>query len=105
MSTFYFFQVFLFLFNIQIFMSTNNIYQSFPDLPSNAVYFATYEAFQDLIKEKFPNMQMEVLSAIFSGGMSGIAYWVVGMPPDVLKSRLQTGALKDFCFSYISELL
>ncbi|CAD6996903.1 unnamed protein product [Ceratitis capitata] len=35
-------------------------------------------------------MHMEVLSAIVSGGMAGIAYWVVGMPPDVLKSRLQT---------------
>lgn len=46
-------------------------------------------------------MQMELLSAIFSGGMSGIAYWVVGMPPDVLKSRLQTGALKYIYSSHI----
>lgn len=62
-------------------------------MPANAIYFATYEAFQDFIKQTFPQMHMEVLSAIVSGGMAGIAYWVVGMPPDVLKSRLQTGAL------------
>ncbi|XP_036321471.1 congested-like trachea protein [Rhagoletis pomonella] len=60
------------------------------DVPANAVYFATYEALQDLIKQKLPDLHMEVLTAIFAGGMAGITYWIVGMPPDVLKSRLQT---------------
>ena len=28
---------------------------------------------------------------IFAGGMAGIFNWIVAIPPDVLKSRLQTG--------------
>lgn len=32
-----------------------------------------------------------MLTTIFAGGMAGISNWVIGMPPDVLKSRLQTG--------------
>ncbi|XP_054742366.1 congested-like trachea protein isoform X2 [Anastrepha obliqua] len=60
------------------------------DLPANALYFFTYEALQDFVKLKFPQLHSDVLSAIFAGGMAGISYWIVGMPPDVLKSRLQT---------------
>lgn len=31
-----------------------------------------------------------LLGTIFAGGSAGIANWTVGMPADVLKSRLQT---------------
>lgn len=34
-----------------------------------------------------------LLGTIFAGGSAGIANWVVAMPADVLKSRLQTGIL------------
>lgn len=29
---------------------------------------------------------------IAGGSAAGISYWIIGMPPDVLKSRLQTAA-------------
>ena len=32
-----------------------------------------------------------ILQTIIAGGFAGIANWIVGMPPDVLKSRLQSG--------------
>lgn len=30
---------------------------------------------------------------LFAGGLAGIFNWVVAIPPDVLKSRFQTGEL------------
>jgi len=30
---------------------------------------------------------------LFAGGSAGIVNWLVAIPPDVLKSRLQTGAV------------
>lgn len=58
------------------------------DIPASGMYFLAYEAIQDYIKngEKAPS----ILGTILAGGAAGIAYWIVGMPPDVLKSRLQT---------------
>ena len=32
----------------------------------------------------------EKMSMLMSGGVAGIAFWTVGMPADVMKSRLQT---------------
>jgi len=35
--------------------------------------------------------KLSLLATIVAGGFAGIANWLVGMPPDILKSRLQTG--------------
>ena len=35
--------------------------------------------------------QLSIGKTIFAGGMAGIFFWIVAIPPDVLKSRLQTG--------------
>jgi len=35
--------------------------------------------------------KLSLLATITAGGFAGIANWLVGMPPDILKSRLQTG--------------
>ena len=59
------------------------------DVPGNGVYFLTYES----LKEKFAsnnNPKLDALGTLFAGGMSGLLFWVVAIPPDVLKSRLQT---------------
>lgn len=37
-----------------------------------------------------PN-ELSVPSVLFAGGMAGIFNWAVAIPPDVLKSRFQTG--------------
>lgn len=34
--------------------------------------------------------QLSVGKTLFAGGMAGIFNWMVALPPDVLKSRLQT---------------
>lgn len=36
--------------------------------------------------------ELSVPSILFAGGMAGIFNWAVAIPPDVLKSRFQTGA-------------
>lgn len=35
--------------------------------------------------------KLGILQTIMAGGFAGITNWIVGMPPDVLKSRLQSG--------------
>lgn len=53
------------------------------------MYFLTYE----YLKDKFTpeGGKLSLLATIAAGGFAGIANWLVGMPPDILKSRLQTG--------------
>lgn len=67
----------------------------FTDVPASGMYFLTY----DYIKAEctartgIEGGGMGLLITIFAGGMAGIANWAIGMPADVLKSRLQTGML------------
>lgn len=49
----------------------------------------TYETIQRWIVPD--GGKLGLLSTILAGGFAGIANWVVGIPPDVLKSRLQAG--------------
>jgi solute carrier family 25 (mitochondrial carnitine/acylcarnitine transporter), member 20/29 len=59
------------------------------------MYFLTYEYLKKLVAgtvkegEKMTPTR-ELLGTVFAGGMAGVANWTVGMPQDVLKSRLQT---------------
>lgn len=55
----------------------------------------TYEWIQELLKPEGAT-EFGMLGTIVAGGMAGVCNWLVGMPADVLKSRLQAG--KDgFC--------
>lgn len=58
------------------------------DMPASGMYFMTYEGLQRLMTPE--DGKLSLLSTIIAGGFAGIANWVIGMPPDVLKSRLQT---------------
>ncbi|XP_033214366.1 congested-like trachea protein [Belonocnema kinseyi] len=58
------------------------------DMPASGMYFMTYEGLQRLMTPD--GEKLGLISTIFAGGFAGIANWIVGMPPDVLKSRLQT---------------
>lgn len=60
------------------------------DVPANGMYFFVYEYLQDMAKKKAGAEKLGPASAIFAGGMAGMSYWILGMPADVLKSRLQT---------------
>ncbi|KAG5891713.1 hypothetical protein JTB14_016096 [Gonioctena quinquepunctata] len=53
------------------------------------MYFLTYEAIKDYITNNGRDAP-GILGTILAGGSAGVANWAIGMPPDVLKSRLQT---------------
>lgn len=64
----------------------------FLDIPASGMYFLTYEYVKELVAKEFgTDGSRALLGTIFAGGMAGIANWSIGMPADVLKSRLQTG--------------
>lgn len=78
------------------------------DVPGTGAYFLAYEYVQDKVKEKSGSQTLSTLSTIFAGGIAGIAYWVIGMPADVLKSRLQAapeGTYKNGIRSVFAELM
>lgn len=64
------------------------------DVPASAAYFASYELIQRaMIPEGGDRSQLGIGRTLFAGGMAGICNWIVALPPDVLKSRLQSGTL------------
>jgi len=61
------------------------------DVPASAAYFGGYEILQRMmVPEGGDRSQISIGKTIFAGGMAGIFNWMVAIPPDVLKSRLQT---------------
>lgn len=58
------------------------------DIPACGVYFTTYEL---LVRYQKKNNSDGLMNTIFAGGMAGILNWLIAMPADVLKSRLQIG--------------
>ena len=65
------------------------------DVPASGMYFLTYEFIKRKVAQSVEEGEKltptrEFLGTIFAGGMAGVANWAVGMPQDVLKSRLQT---------------
>ncbi|KAH9381915.1 hypothetical protein HPB48_017295 [Haemaphysalis longicornis] len=61
------------------------------DVPASGVYFASYEWLQRVLTpEGKSRSDLSVKVTLFAGGMAGIFNWMVAIPPDVLKSRLQT---------------
>jgi len=61
------------------------------DVPASGVYFLTYEWLKRaLTPAGRPAGELSPWRTLFAGGMAGIFNWVVAIPPDVLKSRLQT---------------
>lgn len=60
------------------------------DVPASGMYFMTYEWLMNvLIPTGKTRKDLNVLQTLFAGGMAGIFNWIVAIPPDVLKSRLQ----------------
>lgn len=57
------------------------------DGPGSVAYFGVYE----MLKQRFQKPgEMNKAGILFAGGMAGVANWTVSIPPDVLKSRLQS---------------
>ena len=60
------------------------------DVPGNAAYFGTYFMLRREIcrLEETPTPSLQ--ATLLAGGMAGVANWIVALPFDTLKSRLQT---------------
>jgi len=61
------------------------------DVPASGMYFMSYEWLQHVLTpEGKSRFELSTWRTLFAGGMAGIFNWMVAIPPDVLKSRLQT---------------
>lgn len=68
------------------------------DVPGSVAYYTTYE----LVKQKLVDMakdpaasgppKLSPVAIMTAGGLSGVANWLVAVPPDVVKSRFQAAA-------------
>lgn len=61
-------------------------------MPASGLYFLTYEGIKNYLTDN-GKKDISMLGTIVAGGSAGVANWLIGMPFDVLKSRLQTGKL------------
>ena len=62
----------------------------------------TYEWLQVALAPEGSDGKLSPLRTMFAGGMAGIVNWIIAIPPDVLKSRLQTGNFQLHCH-FLSE--
>ncbi|KAL9541776.1 hypothetical protein MBANPS3_008931 [Mucor bainieri] len=61
------------------------------DSPGSAAYFVAYELIKKgLTPEGTRPEDLSFGAVLFAGGMAGVAMWTIAIPPDVLKSRLQS---------------
>lgn len=61
------------------------------DVPASGMYFMTYEWLQHILTPKgHDRNELSVSRTLTAGGFAGMFNWLVAIPPDVLKSRLQT---------------
>jgi len=60
------------------------------DVPASGMYFASYEATMRYFTPPGSTDKISFGLTMFAGATAGVMNWVVGMPADVLKSRLQT---------------
>ncbi|KAJ3153401.1 carnitine transporter [Geranomyces michiganensis] len=68
------------------------------DIPGSAAYFWAYESVYRALKPEGKE-SLSVGSVLFAGGMAGVAMWSIAIPPDVIKSRIQSapaGTYKGF---------
>ncbi|KAI0778603.1 mitochondrial carrier [Trametes elegans] len=70
------------------------------DGPGSAAYFAAYEVTKKVLTPAGASpSDLNLGAVIVAGGMAGIAMWSIAIPPDVLKSRIQsapTGTYSGF---------
>lgn len=61
------------------------------DGPGSAAYFAAYEVTKKLLTPAGSSpADLNLGAIILAGGTAGVAMWAIAIPPDVLKSRLQS---------------
>jgi len=61
------------------------------DGPGSAAYFVAYEvAKRKLTPAGSDPSQLNLGAVVLAGGLAGVAMWSIAIPPDVIKSRLQS---------------
>jgi len=60
------------------------------DVPASGMYFMFYEGIMNYLNRGKSRSEVSPLVTLFCGGMAGVGNWLVALPPDILKSRLQT---------------
>ncbi|KAF7784630.1 hypothetical protein Agabi119p4_795 [Agaricus bisporus var. burnettii] len=61
------------------------------DGPGSAAYFASYEVTKKFLTPSGSSpADLNLGAIILAGGTAGVAMWAIAIPPDVLKSRLQS---------------
>ncbi|KAJ3490545.1 hypothetical protein NLI96_g1332 [Meripilus lineatus] len=61
------------------------------DGPGSAAYFAAYEVTKKLLTPAGADpSELNLGAVILAGGTAGVAMWSIAIPPDVLKSRIQS---------------
>lgn len=61
------------------------------DGPGSAAYFAAYEVTKKWLTPA-DSKDLSLSAVIFAGGTAGVAMWTIAIPPDVIKSRIQSAA-------------
>ncbi|RXW14467.1 hypothetical protein EST38_g11388 [Candolleomyces aberdarensis] len=63
------------------------------DGPGSAAYFAAYEVTKKALTPAGASAsELNLQAIILAGGTAGVAMWAIAIPPDVLKSRIQSAA-------------
>jgi len=68
------------------------------DGPGSAAYFAAYEVTKKWLTPA-GSTDLNLGAVVFAGGTAGLAMWTIAIPPDVIKSRIQsapTGTYSGF---------
>lgn len=60
------------------------------EIPGSGAYFMTYQYIKQNNTSLFTANQNQTFITFMAGGIAGIAFWIVAIPADVIKSRIQT---------------
>ncbi|XP_023345730.1 mitochondrial carnitine/acylcarnitine carrier protein isoform X2 [Eurytemora carolleeae] len=60
------------------------------DIPASAAFYASYELIQRRLAPDGDRSQIGVGRTLLAGGTAGVCNWLVAIPADVVKSRLQS---------------
>lgn len=88
-----------------VFQTVKNLYRGtvatiLRDSPGSVAYFTVYEVLKRSFTKPSPSSaspssssrDLPVGAVLLSGGLAGMANWIVAIPADVIKSRLQAGS-------------
>lgn len=65
------------------------------DVPGLMTFFTSYEWFKRLMRDHESGETISWIKVLCAGGLAGITSWMVSLPSDVIKSRLQALPARD----------